>query len=226
MKSRKPALITLDGQTTRIENVDLAVEDGGLKLNGTVAPDAMELAATIDSLPLSLARAVAPDLKITGRLNGEVALSGTHDRAERTLRTHRHQHRRQRCAGAAGRPGCRRHARAGPAGCEGHREAEERWRTRLHRRLAEPDGRRATGGARQRHLRPVAGRCLPRGRRRPGQRQGRARRGRRRAAERARRDRPAAADRRRLRQPALRHQAAEDRGGRARRGAGASRSSA
>ena len=57
--------------------MDLAVEDGGLKLNGTVAPDAMDLAATIDSLPLSLARAVAPDLKITGRLNGEVALSGT-----------------------------------------------------------------------------------------------------------------------------------------------------
>ena len=77
VKSRKPALITLENDTTRIENVDLAVEDGGLKLNGTVAPDAMELAATIDSLPLSLARAVAPDLKITGRLNGEVALSGT-----------------------------------------------------------------------------------------------------------------------------------------------------
>jgi translocation and assembly module TamB len=77
VKSRKPALITLENDTTRIENVDLAVEDGGLKLNGTVAPDAMDLAATIDSLPLSLARAVAPDLKITGRLNGEVALSGT-----------------------------------------------------------------------------------------------------------------------------------------------------
>ena len=77
VKSRKPALITLENNKTRIENVDLAVEDGGLKLNGTVAPDAMDLAATIDSLPLSLARAVAPDLKITGRLNGEVALSGT-----------------------------------------------------------------------------------------------------------------------------------------------------
>jgi len=77
VKNRKPALITLENDTTRIENVDLAVEDGGLKLNGTVAPDAMDLAATIDQLPLSLARAVAPDLKITGRLSGEVALSGT-----------------------------------------------------------------------------------------------------------------------------------------------------
>ncbi len=48
VKSRKPALITLENDTTRIENVDLAVEDGGLKLNGTVAPDAMELAATIE----------------------------------------------------------------------------------------------------------------------------------------------------------------------------------
>ena len=77
VKSRKPAVVTLENNKTRIENVDLAVEDGGLKLNGTVAPDAMDLAATIDQLPLSLARAAAPDLKITGRLNGEVALSGT-----------------------------------------------------------------------------------------------------------------------------------------------------
>lgn len=74
---RKPALVTLENGTTRIENVDLAVADGGLTLNGAVAPDAMELAARIDSLPLSLARAVAPDLKITGRLNGDVALSGS-----------------------------------------------------------------------------------------------------------------------------------------------------
>jgi translocation and assembly module TamB len=77
LKSRKPALITLENDTTRIENVDLAIEDGSLQLNGSIAPDAMEFAATIDSLPLSLARAVAPDLRITGRLNGEVALSGT-----------------------------------------------------------------------------------------------------------------------------------------------------
>ena len=77
LKSRKPALIALENDTTRIENVDLAIEDGGLQLNGTLAPDAMELAATIDKLPLSLARAAAPDLHMTGRLNGEVALSGT-----------------------------------------------------------------------------------------------------------------------------------------------------
>jgi translocation and assembly module TamB len=37
----------------------------------------MELAATIDQLPLSLARAAAPDFAHDGRLNGEVALSGT-----------------------------------------------------------------------------------------------------------------------------------------------------
>jgi translocation and assembly module TamB len=77
LKSRKPALITLEGSTTRIENVDLAVEDGGLQLSGTLKPDAMELAARIDRLPLSLARAAAPDLGITGQLDGEVALSGT-----------------------------------------------------------------------------------------------------------------------------------------------------
>ncbi len=77
LKSRKPALIALENDTTRIENVDLAVEDGRVQLNGTLAPDAMKLAATIDQLPLSLARAAAPDLHMTGRLNGEIALSGT-----------------------------------------------------------------------------------------------------------------------------------------------------
>jgi translocation and assembly module TamB len=77
VKSQQPAVITLAGQSTRIEDVALAVEDGSLKLNGSVAPDAMEVAATIDQLPLSLARAFAPDVPITGRLNGEVALSGT-----------------------------------------------------------------------------------------------------------------------------------------------------
>ncbi|MBA4095614.1 MAG: hypothetical protein C0484_02435 [Rhodospirillum sp.] len=77
VKSQQPAVITFAGRATRIEDVSLAVEDGTLKLNGSVAPDAMELAATIDQLPLSLARAFAPDVRITGRLNGEVALSGT-----------------------------------------------------------------------------------------------------------------------------------------------------
>ena len=77
VKSRQPAVITLSGQTTRIEDVSLAVEDGALQLNGSVAPDAIEIAATIDKLPLSMARAFAPDLQITGRLNGKVALSGT-----------------------------------------------------------------------------------------------------------------------------------------------------
>ena len=77
VKSQQTAVITLTGQTTRIEDVSLAVEDGALHLNGSVAPDAMELAATINQLPLSLARAFAPDVRITGRLNGEVALSGS-----------------------------------------------------------------------------------------------------------------------------------------------------
>lgn len=77
VKSQQPAIVTFAGQTTRIEDVSLAVEDGTLRLNGSVAPDATELAATIDQLPLSLARAFAPDVRITGRLNGEVALSGT-----------------------------------------------------------------------------------------------------------------------------------------------------
>jgi translocation and assembly module TamB len=77
VKSRQPAIVTLSGHTTRIEDVSLAVEDGALQVSGSVAPDTMELTATIDKLPISMARAFVPELRITGRLNGEVALSGT-----------------------------------------------------------------------------------------------------------------------------------------------------
>jgi translocation and assembly module TamB len=77
VKSTKPATIEIGGDATRIENVALAIEDGTLELNGTMAPDKMELAATARSLPVSLARAFAPDLPVTGRVDAEIQLSGT-----------------------------------------------------------------------------------------------------------------------------------------------------
>jgi translocation and assembly module TamB len=77
VKSERPATIEISGTATRIENVVLAVEDGTLRLNGSVAPDDMEFTATMESLPVSLVRAVAPDLPLTGQLDGEVQVSGT-----------------------------------------------------------------------------------------------------------------------------------------------------
>ncbi len=77
VRSKDPAIIELSGGTTRIDGVVLAIEDGTLRLDGSVAPDDMRLAATIESLPLSLARAFAPDLPVTGRLDGEVQVGGT-----------------------------------------------------------------------------------------------------------------------------------------------------
>jgi len=77
VKSTKSATIEIGGDATRFQNVALAIEDGTLELNGAVALDKVELAATIKSLPLSLARVVAPDFPVTGRLDGDVQLNGT-----------------------------------------------------------------------------------------------------------------------------------------------------
>jgi len=77
VRSEAPATIEIGDKATRVENVALAVEDGKLRLNGSVAAEKMELAATMQSLPLSLSRAFAPDLPLTGRLDGEVQASGT-----------------------------------------------------------------------------------------------------------------------------------------------------
>ena len=77
IKNTKPAIIEVGKDATRIETVALAVEDGTLELNGTMAPDRMELAGAARSLPVSLARALAPDLPIAGRVDADVQLSGT-----------------------------------------------------------------------------------------------------------------------------------------------------
>jgi translocation and assembly module TamB len=77
VKSERPATIEIGGTATRIENVALAVEDGTVRLNGSVAADDMKLSVTMESLPVSLVRAFAPDFPVTGRLDGEVQVSGT-----------------------------------------------------------------------------------------------------------------------------------------------------
>jgi translocation and assembly module TamB len=77
VQSEQPATIEIGATATRIENVALAVEDGAVRLNGSVAADDMKLSATMESLPVSLVRAFAPDFPVTGRLDGDVQVSGT-----------------------------------------------------------------------------------------------------------------------------------------------------
>jgi translocation and assembly module TamB len=77
MRNQGPATIELASGVTRIENVAMRIQDGSLRLNGSVAPDDMQLTATVQSLPLSIVRAFAPDLPIRGRLDGEVEVRGT-----------------------------------------------------------------------------------------------------------------------------------------------------
>jgi translocation and assembly module TamB len=77
VENARPATIEIQAQETRIEDLALAVEDGMLSVNGSVSPADMSLAATIESLPLAIAQAFAPDLSLKGRIDGEVQLSGT-----------------------------------------------------------------------------------------------------------------------------------------------------
>ncbi|WP_119299630.1 translocation/assembly module TamB domain-containing protein [Dongia deserti] len=77
VKAERPATIEVGAKATRIDDFVLAIEDGSVRLDGSVAPDDMQLTAAVQSLPVSIARAFAPDLPITGRLDGEVQVSGT-----------------------------------------------------------------------------------------------------------------------------------------------------
>lgn len=77
VRNEGQATIEIGPEATRIEDLVLAVEDGALRLNGLVSPDNIALTAAIQSVPLSIARAFAPDVPITGRLDGEVQAGGT-----------------------------------------------------------------------------------------------------------------------------------------------------
>lgn len=77
VKSQGPTVIEIAGESTRIAPVAFAIEDGALRLRGALAADQMDLDIAMESLPLSLARAFAPDLPLSGRIDGEARISGT-----------------------------------------------------------------------------------------------------------------------------------------------------
>jgi translocation and assembly module TamB len=76
VKNKGPATIEIGAKATRIDHLALQIEDGSVQLGGSLASDDMKLSGKINSIPLSLARAFEPDIPITGRLDGEVEVSG------------------------------------------------------------------------------------------------------------------------------------------------------
>ncbi len=71
-----PAELALTPQGPRVSGLDLAVNDGRLRLDGGQGANGYDLTARVDNVPLSLVRTVAPQSQMQGRLNGDVQLRG------------------------------------------------------------------------------------------------------------------------------------------------------
>ena len=103
IESQRPATIEIGGTATRIEDVALAVEDGTVHLDGTVAEDELKTRGD-DGVPAAVARArfrTRPSAQGTARWRRGSQRHAS--RAERTFYDHWQGYRRNRCTGAAGR---------------------------------------------------------------------------------------------------------------------------
>lgn len=74
---RKPARVAQSGETLTVADVDLGYGEGGVTIDGTLAPGGNDLSVSISRLPLSLLRLVMPDQQVAGELNGSVSLGGS-----------------------------------------------------------------------------------------------------------------------------------------------------
>lgn len=72
----QPAAIAISGETVTLDTVRLDVGGGRITATGS-AGQALDIALTMDALPLSVANAVAPGLGLAGTLNGSARITGT-----------------------------------------------------------------------------------------------------------------------------------------------------
>ena len=82
-----PAEVRVVGETITISDVALEVGEGRLNLEGT-AGETLDLSASLDALPLSIANVVRDDLGVGGTVSGDLTLTGTREApvADATLR--------------------------------------------------------------------------------------------------------------------------------------------
>ncbi|MBJ3778602.1 translocation/assembly module TamB domain-containing protein [Acuticoccus mangrovi] len=73
-----PTTVAVEGVRVTIGDTTLRVADGTVKVAGSVG-DSLDLKATIDRLPLSIANLVRPDLGLGGTVSADLTLSGTRD---------------------------------------------------------------------------------------------------------------------------------------------------
>lgn len=72
----EPTTVTVAGETITVGDTVLTIGDGRLTVAGTIG-ETLDLQATLDALPLSIANLVRPDLEVAGTLSGNIAVAGT-----------------------------------------------------------------------------------------------------------------------------------------------------
>ena len=72
----KPSTIQVQGQDVAIDNLLLDVGGGQVGVRGTIAAK-LNLAVSINKLPLAIANAIRPDLALAGTIDGSAAVTGT-----------------------------------------------------------------------------------------------------------------------------------------------------
>lgn len=75
----RPAQIRIEGQNVSFDTIDLDVGGGSLSARGEIAEN-YDVSLTIRNLPLAVANAVKPDLKLAGTIEGKASVSGPRDK--------------------------------------------------------------------------------------------------------------------------------------------------
>jgi translocation and assembly module TamB len=72
----RPSSVLIAGQTVQIDALEIDVGGGRVAMNGSIA-ETLDLAATVERLPLAIANAVRPDLGLAGTIDGTARISGS-----------------------------------------------------------------------------------------------------------------------------------------------------
>ncbi len=72
----QPASLTVAGDTVSFEAINLELAGGRVTAEGEIG-EVLDVALTLDEVPLSIANTIRPDLSLGGTLNGEAAIGGT-----------------------------------------------------------------------------------------------------------------------------------------------------
>ncbi|HEV7252840.1 MAG TPA: translocation/assembly module TamB domain-containing protein [Mesorhizobium sp.] len=72
----EPTSLTVEGSTIRLPGLALEVGGGRIEAQGTIA-ETLDVALSLDEVPLDIANAVRPDLELSGLVSGSARVSGT-----------------------------------------------------------------------------------------------------------------------------------------------------